>query len=117
MGDSPNAIRNRANKDRKRRAKLRAKLQAEGVSEALIEKIIDQQRKDDLAARHGDHAREVHRSNAARGPDDTGYHPTTADPLLRGAARVQGKAAKVVSRRQTITKYQYDRLEGEPDHG
>jgi hypothetical protein len=42
-------------------------------------------------------------------PDDTGYKPTVGDPLLRGAARVDGVTAKVVRRRHTITQFQYDR--------
>lgn len=107
-------IANRKAKDRRFRKKLREQLLAEGLNEQLIEKIIDQQRHDDLVARHGlEGAREVayteaHRQDAYR--DDSGFKPTGGDPLLRGPARVGGVTAKVVRRRDTITRYQYDSL-------
>lgn len=105
-------IANRKAKDRRFRKKLREQLSAEGLNDQLIEKIIDQQRHDDLVARHGlEGAREVAYTEAhRRDPDDSGFKPTEGDPLLRGAARVGGITAKVVRRRDTITRFQYDSL-------
>lgn len=104
----------RADNDRKRRAKLRAKLRAEGVNEQLIDRIIEQQRWDDLVARVGLDQARVHANAYAHSadPDDVGYKPTPGDPLFRGAARVEGVAAKVVRRGETITRFQYDREAG-----
>lgn len=105
-------IRNRKAKDRKNRQKLRTRLAAEGLSEELIEKAIEWQRHLDLIARHGfEEARavaytEAHRQDAYR--DDTGFKPATADPLLHGSARASGIAAKVVRRRDTLTRFQYN---------
>jgi hypothetical protein len=107
-------VANRKARDRRNRLKLRAELLAEGLNEQLIEKIIEQKRHEDLVARHGlEGAREVayieaHRQDPQR--DDTGYQPSIGDPLLRGPARVGGITAKVVRRRETITKFQYDRI-------
>jgi hypothetical protein len=108
---SPNAVNNRARKDRAKRSKLKKRLRREGASEELIERIIARQRQEDLVARHGeDYARTVRREAAVNGPDDTGYTPSEGDPLLRGAARATGMTAKVVKRRDTITDWQYDRM-------
>ena len=107
-------VRRRAEKDRKRRQKLRKRLEAEGCSEALIERIIAQERHKDLVARHGEYdARAALRKNARRHPADAGYEPSVGDPLLRGSARATGVTAKVVRRKSTITKYQYDRIRGD----
>lgn len=108
------AIKNRRDKDRKRRTKLKAKLRAEGASEELIARIIERRRWGDLVARVGlEQAREHASSYAHRDdPDDTGYEPSDGDPLLRGAGRVSGMTAKVVRRRHTITDWQYDRALG-----
>lgn len=105
-------IRNRKAKDRAKRKKMRERLLAEGLNEQLIEKIIDQQRHDDLVTRHGlEQARtvaytEAHHRDAYR--DDTGFQPVAGDPLLHGPARVSGITAKVVRRRNTITRFQYN---------
>lgn len=101
-------------RDKKRRQKLRAKLRAEGASEALIEKIIERRRFDDLVARVGlERARELLNAQAHRqDPDDPGYQPRVADPLLTGPARVTGITAKVVRRRDTITRFQYNAVKG-----
>jgi hypothetical protein len=45
-------------------------------------------------------------------PDDTGFRPSTPDSLRTGAARATGVTAKVAGRRNTITKWQYDEMEG-----
>lgn len=104
-------ITNRQEKDRKKRAKLKKRLRAEGYSEELIEQIIARRRHEDLVARLGeDQARTVRRVHAKREPDDAGYESSVGDPLLRGPARATGMAAKVVRRRDTITKWQYDRI-------
>jgi hypothetical protein len=104
----------RVRKDKQRRAKLRARLEAEGASPALVERIIERQRWDDLVARHGlDEAQRIRSAEAHRNdPDDQGYSPSEGDPLLRGPGRVGGITAKVVCRRETITRWQYDRMTG-----
>lgn len=110
------SIKNRREKDRKRRKKLKARLRAEGASEELIERIIAKRRHEDLVARLGeDQARAARRRGAKRDPDDTGYEPSDGDPLLRGSARATGMTAKVVGRRHTITRFQYDRATGNGD--
>lgn len=43
-------------------------------------------------------------------PDDRGFVPAPPDPLLAGAGRVTGIAAKAVRRRKALTRYEYDRL-------
>jgi len=103
---------NRGIADRKKRKQLRTRLEAEGVHPALIDKIIEQRRWEDLVARVGlDLARAHAQAFAHKGdPDDTGYEPKDCDPLLRGAARATGKTAKIVTRRTTVTEYQYDRM-------
>lgn len=45
-------------------------------------------------------------------PSDSGYKPSTRDPLLHGPGRVSGLAAKVVSNGKTITKWQYNESRG-----
>lgn len=98
-------------RDQKRRKKLRAKLRAEGASEQLIEKIIEQERYAQLVKRHGaEEARRIIIDQTSKEPNDSGYRPSAGDPLLRGPARVNGLAAKVVRRRNTITRFQYDGL-------
>lgn len=106
---------NRKTKDRQRRAKLRARLEAEGVDPETIERTISEKREDDRLRRLGiepPSAREQILANTddTLWPDDTGYRPSTPDPLLHGAGRTQGVAAKVVRRRETITRFQYDQL-------
>jgi hypothetical protein len=100
-------------KDRKRRKKLREKLEAAGYAQDVIESIIEQRREEDRARRH-EFNPNVYRYDPENDqgyyPDDTGYEPTPGDPLLRGAGRVDGVTAKVVRRKSTITKFQYDRL-------
>lgn len=108
------AISNRREKDKKKRAKLRKRLRADGVDEQEIERIIDQQRAEDRALRHGwdpGPTRDEILANTddSLWPDDTGYKPPTPDPLLHGAARVNGVAGKVVRRANTITEYQHQR--------
>lgn len=108
----PRTINNRAQKDKKKRARLRARLRAQGVPEARIEQIIDQRRADDYDRRHAGTqslSREQILANTddSLWPDDTGYKPAKVDPLLRGPARAQGMTAKVVKRRSTITRYQH----------
>ena len=112
------AIANRKDKDRKRRARLRKRLEASGVAPEVIERIIAVKREDDLARCHGytpDRVltREEILANTddSLWPDDRGYRPSRRDPLLHGAARATGTAAKVVRRRYTITRYQYERME------
>jgi hypothetical protein len=106
----PRTLNNRAQKDKKRRAKLRARLRAEGMSEDMIEVVIARRRHADLVARVGEEeARRVRRAYAPKDPDDTGYKPSLGDPLLRGAARAGGMTAKVVKRRNTITRHQHER--------
>lgn len=98
-------------RDQRHRKKLRAKLRAEGASEELIEKIIEQERYAALVKRHGpDEARRIVIDQTSQEPDDSGYKPSAVDPLLKGVARVTGKAAKVVKRRDTVTRYQHDRM-------
>lgn len=105
------AIKNRRDKDRKKRSKLKKKLRAAGASEELIERIIAERRQADLIARLGeDQARAARRAHADSGPDDTGYEPDAGDPLLRGAGRATGMTAKVVVRGETITDWQYDEI-------
>lgn len=109
-------ITNRAAKDRQRRAKLRKRLQAAGLSEAEIERIIAIKRADDHHRRHdydqpGPTREEIlANTDDSLWPDDTGYRPVPVDPLLEGAARVNGVTAKVVRRRHTVTEYQRDRM-------
>lgn len=110
------AISNRADKDRKRRAKLRKRLQEVGVDELEIERIIAIKRDDDRARRQRlapEPTREEILANTddSLWPDDSGFKPSAPDPLLHGAARVNGVAAKVVRRRHTVTEYQHDRLQ------
>lgn len=109
---SDRAIRNRAQKDRKRRKKLKERLRAEGCSEELIERIIAKERQKDLVRRHGseDEARRARAKSSRNMPDDTGYEPDTVDPLLRGPGRADGITARVVVRGETITDWQYDRI-------
>lgn len=45
-------------------------------------------------------------------PDDRGYRPSPRDSLKTGMARATGATAKVAGRRNTITKWQYDEMEG-----
>jgi hypothetical protein len=98
---------------KKRRRRLRERLRAEGVSEEIIEQIVTETWRDEMTARYGENGlRKILRTNASKGPDDTGYEPSLGDPLLRGAARVQGITAKVVRRSQTITEFQHDRVLG-----
>lgn len=117
------SVRNRKAKDREKRAKLRRRLLAQGVDEATIDKIIEVRRRRDLDARHRTatvRTREEILANTddRLWPDDTGYKPTAGDPLLRGAARVDGVTAKVVRRRNTITRFQYGReVEGHEAEG
>jgi len=108
---------NRKTKDRQRRAKLRARLEAEGVDPQTIEQVLATKREDDRLRRLGvapAPTREEILANTddALWPDDTGYRPSTPDPLLHGAGRVNGIAAKVVRRRETITRWHYDRMIG-----
>jgi hypothetical protein len=42
-------------------------------------------------------------------PDDKDFKPSRVDSLLSGTARVTGMTAKVVKRKKTVTKYQYDK--------
>lgn len=114
------AISNRRAKDKKRRAKLRARLEAAGVDQQRIERIIEAKRDDDRAARAGlrpERTREeiLAHTDDSLWPDDTGYRPAPVDPLLTGAARVNGVAAKVVRRRHTITRFQYQSETGGPE--
>ena len=104
---NPETLRTR---DRKNRQRLRAQLEAEGVNEQLIEKIIEKQAHDDRVARLGlERTRDIANTQAHRqDPDDSRHQPSVADPLLRGPARVTGITAKVVRRRDTITRFQYD---------
>jgi hypothetical protein len=108
-----NPIANRRMKDRKRRKKLREKLTAQGVPEELIEQIIEQRRHADRAARHGYKGTDVYQydpdNDAGYYPNDSGYEPSEGDPLLRGVARATGMTARVVRRRDTITRWQYER--------
>lgn len=112
--DTGTLMRTVSTKQRKRRQKLRERLLAEGVNARLVDKIIEQQRHDDLVTRHGlEEARAIAYTEAQRQDkhwDDTGYEPKLGDPLLRGPARVGGITAQVVKRRDTITRFQYDRV-------
>lgn len=45
-------------------------------------------------------------------PEDKDYRPVAVDALLKGEARATGVTAKVVRRGKTITKDEYDNLEG-----
>jgi hypothetical protein len=104
-------IANRASADRQKRKRQRQRLEAEGLHPALIDQIIEQQAWDDLVARQGlARASQIRHDHAHHDPDDAGYEPTNGDPLLRGAARATGKAAKVVRRQSTVTRYQHDRM-------
>ena len=44
-------------------------------------------------------------------PDDSKYKPRRYDPLLTGAARVTGKTATAVQRKNTYTDYDYNKKE------
>ena len=44
-------------------------------------------------------------------PDDSKYKPRVYDPLLTGTARVTGKTAKAVRRKNTYTDYDYNQKE------
>ena len=44
-------------------------------------------------------------------PDDSKYKPRRYDPLLTGPARVTGKTATAVRRKNTYTDYDYDKGE------
>lgn len=113
--DTGTLMRTVKKRDQRRRAKFRARLRAEGVNEQLIEKIVEQERYAQLVERHGlEEARRILIEQTPEEPDDTGYEPPAADPLLKGAARVTGIAARVVKRRDTVTRFQYDaQREGE----
>lgn len=101
---------NRAHKDRKRRKKLRDKLLAEGASEAFIGRALEQMRWDDLVRRHGiDEARRIVHAELPT-LDDKGYRPKSPDSLLTGAGRADGMTAKVLKRRETITRFQYRQI-------
>jgi len=105
----------RVRRDRERRAKLRARLEAEGVASQTIEAILAKEREDDRLRRLGVEpgpSREEILANTddSLWPDDRGYRPSAPDPLLHGAGRVNGIAAKVVRRRETVTRWQYDRM-------
>lgn len=110
------AIKNRREKDRKKRKKLRDRLEAAGVDPEHIEKVIEQRRQSDLARR--EHlaptppSRDEILANTddSLWPDDTGYKPPARDSLLEGVARPTGIAAKVTKRKETITRFQYDAL-------
>lgn len=111
------ATRNRADKDRKRRAKLRARLEAANVDPRTIERIIADRREDDRLRRLGVErppTREEILANTddSLWPDDTGYRPKSPDSLLTGAGRPSGIAAKVAKRRETITRWQYRQMVG-----
>lgn len=47
--------------------------------------------------------------------DDRGYRPRKPDPLLTGAARATGVAARAVRRRTAITQWQHDEAAQRPD--
>lgn len=114
------AMSNRRVKDKKRRAKLRAKLVAKGVSEAEIEQIIERRRRYDLSARQAADKRPAENAyrydpdnDAGHYPDDSGFKPTPGDSLLRGAGRPSGVTAKVARRRNTVTRFEYERMAGD----
>lgn len=102
-------IKNRKERDRKKRKKLRDKLEAQGVPEDKIERIIEERRRLDRAARHG-YTIDSYDPENDEGfyPDDSGYKPSPGDPLLRGAARATGMTKKVARRPNTITDWQYE---------
>lgn len=103
-------VKNRAEKDRKKRKKLRDRLEAKGVPADKIERIIEQRRIDDHARRHntGNVFKYDPDNDQGYYPDDSNYKPSQGDPLLRGAGRPTGMTAKVVKRPNTITDWQYE---------
>ena len=126
---------NRGDKDSEQRRRLRRRLEAEGASPALIERRVAAVAARQRAARvaelpepgadaplearlkaaarraavpperfddHVDAWHEAHR------PDDSGYKPTTPDPLARGAARVTPATLRAAKRAKATTKYEHN---------
>lgn len=50
----------------------------------------------------------LHLGEDYQAPSDAGYKPTKVDSVLTGVARATGVTAKVIKKRKTVTKYQYD---------
>jgi septal ring factor EnvC (AmiA/AmiB activator) len=111
--------------DQAKRRKLRRRLEQLGYRPAQIEKRVAEL--DAKRARMHEAREHAERHIEQQGtldqaatrpkgtgwdPDDRGYKPPTPDSLKTGAARATGATAKVVGRRNTITKWQYDEMEG-----
>lgn len=118
-----------------RRKQLRKRLRALGVNEAEIDLAVEALEKRQAARRAGittddipvdprqaaarragvdpeqfdAHVDAWHQANR---PDDSGYKPTTFDPLARGAARVTDATLSAARRQNATTKYEHDRAMG-----
>lgn len=115
-------------RDQERRRRLRRRLEGLGYQPAQIEKRVAEldakrARMQEARARaqrlerqeaelDPEQQRREAETYARLCPDDRGFKPSTPDPLKTGPARVTGATAKVAGRRNTITKWQYDEMEG-----
>lgn len=109
----------------KRRRDLRRKLVNRGWSPAAVELAVDQMAEAQAARR----AQTKDATGAAQrlalqeadlvpadppmpvDVDDAPYKPTRIDPLRRGPARVNAVTAKAATRKNAMTKFEYDRLQ------
>lgn len=103
---NPNAPMQRLKKKHQfKRARLRKTLEAKGIPEAEILRASERMRLDQQAER------DIMRTwlDTPRAElDDTGYRPTSPDPLTTGVARATGETAAAVRRGRTITKHQHE---------